>query len=304
MTATPKLTRLNAHPWFMRHPDLSRTNNFLGRRERTPMMNLTGKVAIVTGASSGIGDALAKRLGALGAAVVVNYSSNQEGAAHTVAEITRKGGRAVAIRADVSMAADVERLFHETTKVFGAPSVLVNNAGSYDLGPIDVVTEEAFHREFKLNVLAPLLTVQEALKYFPETGGSIINISSSASDNPVYNSALYSASKGALDTLTAALAKELGPRRIRVNAVALGSTLTEGFYRLGFGGSELEKAVAAATPLGQPGQTDDIAPLVAFLAADDCASVTGERISASGEFHSEIRQRRLRRVNNLIVEET
>ena len=268
------------------------------------MMNLTGKVAIVTGASSGIGDALAKCLGALGAAVAVNYSSNHEGAEHTVAEITRKGGRAVAIRADVSMAADVERLFHETAKAFGPPSVLVNNAGRYDLGPIDVVTEEAFHREFNLNVLAPILTVQEALKYFPETGGSIINISSITSENPVYNSALYSASKGALDTLTAALAKELAPRRIRVNAVAPGVSLTEGFYRVGFTGSELEKAVAAATPLGWLGQPDDIAPLVAFLAADDSASVTGERISASGESHSELPERRLRHVKNLIMEET
>jgi 3-oxoacyl-[acyl-carrier protein] reductase len=267
-------------------------------------MNLTGKVAIVTGASSGIGDALAKCLGAFGAAVAVNYSSNHEGAEHTVAEITRKGGRAVAIRADVSMATDVERLFHETTKVFGPPSVLVNNAGHYDLGPIDVVTEEAFHREFNLNVLAPILTAQEALKYFPEAGGSIINISSITSENPVYNSALYSASKGALDTLTAALAKELGPRRIRVNAVSPASTLTEGFYRLGFAGCELEKAVAAATPVGRLGRPDDVAPFVAFLASDDSAWVTGERISASGELHSEVRERRLRRVKNLIVEDT
>ena len=246
------------------------------------MMNLTGKVAIVTGASSGIGDALAKCLAALGAAVAVNYSSNHEGAEHTVAEITRKGGRAVAIRADVSMAADVERLFHETTKVFGPPSVLVNNAGRYDLGPIDVVTEEAFHREFNLNVLAPILTVQAAFKYFPETGGSIINISSTTSENPVYNSALYSASKGALDTLTAALAKELGPKRIRVNAVAPGSTLTEGFYRRGFAGSALDRSLTAATPLGQSGQPEDIAPLVAFLASDESAWMTGERITASG----------------------
>ena len=268
------------------------------------MMSLTGKVAIVTGASSGIGDALARCLGALGAAVAVNYSSSKEGAEHTVAEITRKGGRAVAIHADVSMAADVQRLFHETTKAFGPPSVLVNNAGRYDLGPIDIVTEEAFHREFKLNVLAPLLTVQEALKYFPETGGSIINISSSASDNPVYNSALYSASKGALDALTAALAKELAPRRIRVNAVAPGSTLTDGFYRPGFAGSELEKAVAAVPSVGRLVQTDDIAPLVAFLASDDSARVTGHLAGVLGPLSSENPERRFRRVKNLIVEET
>jgi 3-oxoacyl-[acyl-carrier protein] reductase len=267
-------------------------------------MNLSGKVAIVTAASSGIGDALAKCLGALGAAVAVNYASDHEVAEHTVAEITRDGGRAVAIHADVSMAADVGRLFRETKKAFGLPSVLVNNAGSYDLGPIDVVTEEAFHREFSLNVLAPILTANEALKYFPETGGSIINISPITSENLVYNSALYSASKGALDTLTAALAKELRPRRIRVNSVAPGSTLAEGFQRLGFAGNELERAVAAATPLGRFGQPDDIAPLVAFLASDDSAYVTGDRISASAELHAEIREWRLRPVKNLIVEET
>jgi len=261
------------------------------------MMNLTGKVAIVTGASSGIGDALAKCLGALGAAVAVNYSSNHEGAEHTVAEITRKGGVAVAIHADVSMAADVERLFHETTKIFGPPSVLVNNAGRYDFGPIDVFTEEAFHREFNLNVLAPILTAQEALKYFPDTGGSIINISSNTSENPVYNSALYSASNGALHTLTAALAMELRPRRIRVNEVAPRSTVGQGTRAIGLAGSEVEKTMAAATPLGRPGRPEDIAPLVAFLASDESAWMTGERIT-------EIPERRLRRVKNLIVTET
>ena len=271
------------------------------------MMSLTGKVAIVTGASSGIGGALAKCLGALGAAVAVNYSSSKEGAEHTVAEITRKGGRAVAIHADVSIAADVERLFRETTKVFGPPSVLVNNAGRYDFGPIDVVIEEAFHREFNLNVLAPILTVQEAVKYFPETGGSIINISSNTSENPVYNSALYSASKGALDTLTAALAKELGPRRIRVNAVAPGSTVTEGIHRIALAGSELEKTTAAATPLGRCGQREDLARLVAFLASDESAWMTGELITASvglGPLFSEIPERRLKRVKNLVFTET
>lgn len=260
------------------------------------MTNLTGKVAIVTGASSGVGDGLAKCLGALGAAVAVNHSSNHEGAEHTVAEITRKGGRAIAIRADVSLAVDVERLFHETTTVFGPPSVLVNNAGRYDLGAIDVVTEEAFHREFNLNVLAPILTAQEALKYFPQAGGSIINISSDTSEYPVYNSALYSASKGALDTLTAALAKELGPRRIRVNAVAPRSTVSRGTRRIGPAGSELEETMAAATQLGRSGQPENIAPLVAFLASDESAWLTGERIT-------EIPETRLRLVKNLIVTE-
>jgi 3-oxoacyl-[acyl-carrier protein] reductase len=246
------------------------------------MVNLTGKVAIVTGASSGIGATLAKCLGASGAAIAVNYASGHEVAEHTVAEITRMGGRAVAIHADVSMAADVERLFHETKKAFGPPNVLVNNAGRYDFGPIDVLTEEAFHREFTLNVLAPILTVQEALKYFPKTGGSIINISSTTSENPVYNSALYSASKGALDTLTASLAKELGPRRIRVNAVAAGSTVNQHTHRIGPGDRELHERLAAATSPERLGEAEDIAPLVAFLASDESAWVTGERITASG----------------------
>jgi 3-oxoacyl-[acyl-carrier protein] reductase len=215
----------------------------------------------------------------------VNYASDHEVAEHTVAEITRKGGRAVAIHADVSMAAAVERLFHETKKAFGPPSVLVNNAGRYDFGSIDVVTEEAFHREFNLNVLAPILTVQEALKYFPETGGSIINISSITSENPVHNSALYLASKVALDTLTAALAKELGPRRIRVNAVASGSRVTQRTRRIGLADSEPEKTMAAATPPGRLGLPEDVAPLVAFLASDESAWVTGERITASGGLH-------------------
>jgi len=260
------------------------------------MMNLTGKVAIVTGASFGIGDALAKCLGALGAAVAVNYSSNHEGAEHTVAEITRKGGRAVAIHADVSVAPDAERLFRETTKVFGPPSVLVNNAGRYDLGPIDVFTEEAFHREFNLNVLAPILTARAALKYFPETGGSIINISSDTSEYPAYNSSLYSASQGALEALTAALAKELGPRRIRVNAVAPRSTVSQRSRRIGLAGSELEKTMAAATQLGRPGRPGDIAPVVAFLASDESVWLTGERIT-------EIPETRPRLVKNLIVTE-
>src|SRR5215469_13741548 len=244
-------------------------------------MDLTGKVAIVTGATSGIGAALAKCLGASGAAVAVSYASDHEVAEHTVAEITRRGGRAVAIHADVSMAAEVERLFHETKRALGPPSVLVNNAGQYDFGPIDVVTEEAFHREFNLNVLAPILTVQEALKYFPETGGSIINISSITTDNPVYNSALYLASKGALETLTAALAKELGPRRIRVYAVAPGRTVTQRARRIGLAARELDKTMAGATPPVGLGQPEDIASLVAFLASDE-SGVTGERVTASG----------------------
>jgi 3-oxoacyl-[acyl-carrier protein] reductase len=246
------------------------------------MVNLTGKVAIVTGASSGIGAALAKCLGASGAAVAVNYASDHDVAAYTVADITRLGGRAVLIHADVSMTADVERLFRETQKAFGPPSVLVNNAGRYDFGPIDVFTEEAFHREFNLNVLAPILTVQEALEYFPETGGSIINISSTTGEHPVYNSALYSASKGALDTLTASLAKQLESRKIRVNAVAAGGAGSQRSPHIGPGDREFQKTLAAATSPTRLGQAEDIAPLVAFLASDESAWVTGELITVSG----------------------
>src|SRR5271155_3344488 len=192
------------------------------------MNKVAGKVAIVTGASKGIGAAVAKGLAAAGAAVTVNYSSDKEGADRTVAEVTGNGGKAIAIQADVSKAADVKRLFEETRKAFGSIDVLVNNAGVFEFGPLEAVTENEFHREFDTNVLGPILAMQEALKHFPPSGGSIINISSIASENPVPNSSLYSATKGALDTITMALAKELGPRNIRVNTVAPGLVDTEG----------------------------------------------------------------------------
>ena len=249
------------------------------------MNKLTNKIAIVTGASHGIGAAIAKGLAEAGASVVVNYMSSPEGADQTVAAITAKGGKALAIQGDVSKAADVKRLFEETKNAFGAPSVLVNNAGIVRFEPVEAVTEAEFHREYNINVLGPLLTTQEAIKHFPETGGSIINISSVASKNPAANSSLSSSTKGALDTLTLALAKELGPKNIRVNTVAPGGTETEGAHRLGFIGGEFEKMVAAATPLGRFGQPNDIAPVVVFLASDDSAWLTGERISASGGLH-------------------
>jgi 3-oxoacyl-[acyl-carrier protein] reductase len=192
------------------------------------MSSLINKVAIVTGASKGIGAAIAKGLAAAGAAVAVNYASDKEGADRTVAEIVAKGGKAAAIRADMSKSAEVKRLFEEANKALGMPSVLVNNAGVFEFGPIEEVTEAQFHRHFDINVLGTMLAVQQAVRHFPAEGGSIVNISSIASESPVPNSSLYAATKGAIDTLTLALAKELGPRKIRVNAVAPGYTDTEG----------------------------------------------------------------------------
>jgi 3-oxoacyl-[acyl-carrier protein] reductase len=247
---------------------------------------LIGKVAIVTGASKGIGAAIAKRLAAAGAAVAVNYASDKEGADRAVAEIAAKGGKAVAIQADMAKAADVRRLFEETKRTLGQPNVLVNNAGTFKFEPVQDITEAEFHRHFDTNVLGPLLAIQEALNYFPSEGGSIVNISSIASESPVPSSSLYAATKGALDTLTLALARELGPRNIRVNTVAPGYTDTEGNQRIGFVDSAEGQALAAATPLGgRFGRPEEIAPAVAFLASDDAAWLTGERINASGGVH-------------------
>jgi 3-oxoacyl-[acyl-carrier protein] reductase len=248
------------------------------------MGELEGKVAIVTGASKGIGAAIAKGLGAAGAAVVVNYASSLEGADRVVAEITGRGGRAVAVQGDVAKAADVRRLFEETQRAFGTLDVLVNNAGVYQLEPIESVVEEAFHRQFNTNVLGPILAIQEAVKHFGPKGGSVINISSVASTAAPPNSVVYSATKGALDTVTRVLATELGPRRIRVNTIAPGGVETEGVHAAGLMGSDFEKQVVAGTPLGRFGQPEDIAGVAVFLASDAAGWVTGERISASGGF--------------------
>jgi 3-oxoacyl-[acyl-carrier protein] reductase len=248
------------------------------------MGELEGKVAIVTGASKGIGAAIAKGLGAAGAAVVVNYASSREGADRVVAEITSKGGRAVAVQGDVAKAADVRRLFEETQRAFGTLDVLVNNAGVYQLEPIESVVEDAFHRQFNTNVLGPILAIQEAVKYFGPKGGSVINISSVASTSAPPNSVVYSATKGALDTVTQVLAKELGPRRIRVNTIAPGGVETEGVHAAGLIGSDFEKQIVAGTPLGRFGQPEDIAGVAVFLASDAAGWVTGERIGASGGF--------------------
>jgi 3-oxoacyl-[acyl-carrier protein] reductase len=246
------------------------------------MSELKGKVAIVTGASKGIGAGIAKSLAAAGAAVVANYSSSREGADRVVAEITKAGGKAIAVQGDMSNSADVERLFGETKKAFGQVDVLVNNAGVYKFDPIEQVTEQEFHREFNTNVLGPLLTIREAVKHFGPGGGSVINISSVASANAMPQTSIYSATKSALDSITRVLANELGPRQIRVNAIAPGGVDTEGVQSAGVKGSDMEKAMVAQTPLGRFGEPEDIARVAVFLASDQSRWLTGERITASG----------------------
>jgi len=248
------------------------------------MGRLAGKVAVVTGASKGIGAGIAKSLGAEGAAVVVNYASSRDGADRVVAEITGAGGKAIAVQGDVAKAADVKRLFDETVKAFGAPDVLVNNAGIYQFHPLEEITEAEFHRQFNTNVLGTILATQEAARHFGPDGGSVINISSVAGSNPVVNSAVYSATKGAVDTLTQALALELGPRKIRVNAIAPGGVETEGTHSAGVIGSEFEQQMITRTALGRLGQPDDIARVAVFLASSDSTWLTGERIMAAGGY--------------------
>jgi 3-oxoacyl-[acyl-carrier protein] reductase len=249
------------------------------------MNDLTGKVAIVTGASKGIGAGISKGFAAAGAAVVVNYASSREGADRVVAEITGNGGRAIAVQGDVSKAADIQRLFEETKKAFGSLDILVNNAGVYEFEPLEAVTEAEFHREFDTNVLGPILAIQETLKYFGPDGGSVINISSKASISPTPNSVVYSATKSAVDSITRALAVELGPRKIRVNTIAPGGTESEGLDRVGILGSDFQKQIVSETPLGRFGKPEDIAKTAIFLASDDASWLTGERISASGGWH-------------------
>ncbi|MGZ5889619.1 MAG: glucose 1-dehydrogenase [Hyphomicrobium sp.] len=247
------------------------------------MSELKGKVAVVTGASKGIGAGIAKRFGEAGASVVVNYSSSREGADRVVAEITKAGGKAIAVKADVSKAAEVKALFDETKRAYGKLDVLVNNAGVFRFAPLQEVTEEEFHREFNINVLGTLLATKEALNHF-NGSGSVINVSSVVSTSPVPNSSIYSSTKGAVDTLTIELSRELAPRKIRVNVIAPGGVETEGTHELGMVGSDFEKQIIAATPLGRLGQPDDIAEVAVFLASDASKWLTGERIAASGGF--------------------
>jgi len=249
------------------------------------MSDLKGKVAVVTGASKGIGAGIARSLAAAGARVVVNYAASKEGAERVVADIKAKDGEAIAVMADIADAADVARLFKETKKAFGRVDVLVNNAGVYLFQPLADVTEEEFHRQFNTNVLGTVLATREAAKYFGPEGGSVINIGSTASEQAVPTSSVYSATKGAVDTLTRVLAAELGPRKIRVNVIAPGGTETEGLHAAGIVGSDFEKEMVAKTPLGRLGQPEDIARVAVFLASDDSGWLTGERLSASGGMH-------------------
>src|SRR6266496_2055329 len=245
---------------------------------------LAGKVAVVTGASKGIGAASAKQLATEGAKVVVNYSSSKKDADKVVDEIAKDGGKAIAVQANLSKQADIERLFADTKKAFGRLDVLVNNAGIYEFSPLENVTEEHFHKHFNLNVLGLLLASQAAAKLFDSAGGSIINISSLASTLAMPNAAVYSGTKAAVDAITRSLAAELGPRKIRVNAVRPGMVETEGTHSAGIAASDMRKQVAAQTPLGRIGQPQDIAGTVVFLASADSAWITGETFVIAGGY--------------------
>jgi 3-oxoacyl-[acyl-carrier protein] reductase len=243
---------------------------------------LAGKVAVVTGASKGIGAGIARELAAEGASVVVNYASSKEGADRVVSEIAQRGGKAIAIQADVAKKEDIKHLFAETMKAFGRLDVLVNNAGVYQFAPLEEVTEDEFHRQFNTNVLGLILATREAVKYFGAEGGSIINIGSNATELTPPTTVVYTATKGAVSAITRVLAKELGPKKIRVNSINPGGVETEGFHTLGVAGSDFEKQMIAQTPLGRIGQPHDIAPAAAFLASPDSAWITGEILQVSG----------------------
>ena len=243
---------------------------------------LAGKVAVVTGASKGIGAAIAKNLAAEGAAVVVNYASSKTGADKVVAEITGAGGKAVAVQADVAKKADIDRLFAETKKAFARLDILVNNAGIYEFSPLDSITEEHFHKQFNLNVLGVILVSQAAARLFDSAGGSIVNISSVVSTLAFPNASVYSGTKGAVDAITRALATELGPRKIRVNAIRPGMVETEGTHAAGIEESAMQKQVLAQTPLGRLGKPDDIAGTAVFLASADSSWITGETLVIAG----------------------
>lgn len=246
------------------------------------MSKLTNKVAIVTGASKGIGAGIAKAYGLEGASVVVNYSSDKTGAEKVVKEITDAGGKAIAIQGNVSLSADVKQLFLQTKNAFGKLDILVNNAGVFKFEPLEAVTEDEFHRQFNTNVLGTILATQEALNYFNGSGGSVINVSSVVSENALANSVVYAATKGAVDTIAVALSKELGVKKIRVNTIAPGGVETEGTHTIGMIGGDFEKQIVSQTPLGRIGQPNDIAKVAVFLASDDSEWINGERISVSG----------------------
>jgi len=249
------------------------------------MNELKGKVAVVTGASKGIGAAVAKQFGAAGAAVVVNYASSKGDADRVVQAIVQAGGKAIAVQADIARPEDIKRLFRQAHEAFGALDILVNNAGVFLFEPLESVTVAEFHRQFDVNVLGTILATQEAVGHFGPAGGSVINFSSIASTNPVPNSVVYAASKSAVDAVTKALANELSGSKIRVNAIAPGATATEGLTAMGAVGTEYEKVLVAGIPMGRLGQPDDIARVALFLASDQSAWMTGERITASGGQH-------------------
>jgi 3-oxoacyl-[acyl-carrier protein] reductase len=252
--------------------------------ERTKMKDgkLDGKVAVVTGASKGIGAGIAKQFGTEGAAVVVNYASDKEGADRVVDEISKRGGKAVAVRANVSKKSEVERLLAEAAKAFGKIDILVNNAGVYEWVPLEAVTEQQFHRMFDTNVLGMLLVTQEALKHFNPEGGSIINIGSLASSLTPPTAVVYNATKAAVDAITRTLAKELGSQKIRVNSINPGMVITEGAVAGGFTEGDIRKMLESQTPLNRIGQTDDIAPAAVFFASDDSKWITGETLIIAG----------------------
>src|SRR5436190_7193290 len=244
---------------------------------------LDGKVAIVTGASKGIGAAIAKALGAEGASVVVNYSSSKADGEKVAKEIASDGGKAVAMHANLSKREEVQRLFAESKKAFGRLDILVNNAGIYEFSPLETLTEEHFHKQFNLNVLGLLLTTQEAAKYFGDNA-SVINVSSVVSTLGLPNASVYSATKGAVDALTRSLAAEFGPRRVRVNAIRPGMVETEGVHTAGISESDMRKQVEAQTPLGRIGQPQDIATAAVFLASSESSWITGETLMISGGY--------------------
>jgi 3-oxoacyl-[acyl-carrier protein] reductase len=271
---------------FLRQTNTDRLLN-QPHQNGTDIMNtntkkLDGKVAVVTGASKGIGASIAKQFAAEGAAVVVNYASSKAGADRVVDEITKRGGEAIAVQANVARKAEVERLFSATKKAFGKIDILVNNAGVYDWSPLEEITEEQFHKHFDVNVLGVLLVTQEVVKQFDSAGGSIINISSTVTSLTPPGSSVYTGTKGAVDAITRTLAKELGPRKIRVNAINPGMVETEGVRAAGFDQGDLRKSVEAQTPLGRIGQPEDIAPAVVFLASSDSAWITGETLRVAG----------------------
>ncbi len=243
---------------------------------------LNGKVAVVTGASKGIGAGIAKQFAAEGASVVVNYASSKTDADKVVDEITKRGGKAVAVQGNVAKKADVEKLFAASEKTFGKIDILVNNAGVYEFVPLEEVSEQQFHRMFDVNVLGMLLATQEALKHFNSDGGSIINIGSLASSLTPPTAVVYNATKGAVDAITRTLAKEFGPRQIRVNSINPGMVVTEGAVAGGYTEGDMRKMFESQTPLGRVGETEDIAPAAVFFASDDSKWITGETLLIAG----------------------